>query len=132
MSHGNSPTPLTARASLGLNGTAVIPGDKSVSHRALIFGAMAVGETRITGLLDGEDVLATADAMRAFGAEVDQDGATWTVHGVGVGGFGEPEDVIDCGNAGTGVRKAGSPWPISGSVTPRLRASRCRQSARPA
>lgn len=104
VSHGNNPQPLSARASTALSGTAHIPGDKSVSHRALIFGAMTVGETRITGLLEGEDVLATADAMRAFGAKVTQDGSNWSVQGVGVGGFGEPEDVIDCGNAGTGVR----------------------------
>jgi 3-phosphoshikimate 1-carboxyvinyltransferase len=82
-----------------------VPGDKSISHRALIFGAMAVGETRITGLLEGQDVLDTAKAMRAFGAEVTRhsEGA-WSVHGVGVGGFSEPVDVIDCGNSGTGVR----------------------------
>jgi 3-phosphoshikimate 1-carboxyvinyltransferase len=84
---------------------AQVPGDKSVSHRALIFGALAVGETRITGLLEGDDVLATAAAMRAFGAEVTRTGeGGWTVHGVGVGGLAEPGDVIDCGNAGTGVR----------------------------
>jgi 3-phosphoshikimate 1-carboxyvinyltransferase len=84
---------------------AQVPGDKSVSHRALIFGAIAVGETRITGLLEGDDVLATAAAMRAFGAEVTRTGeGGWTVHGVGVGGLAEPGDVIDCGNAGTGVR----------------------------
>ena len=104
VSHGNNPQPLSARASNALSGTAHIPGDKSVSHRALIFGAMTVGETRISGLLEGEDVSATADAMRAFGATVAQDGSNWTVQGVGVGGFGEPDDVIDCGNAGTGVR----------------------------
>ncbi len=66
---------------------------------------MAVGETKITGLLEGQDVLDTASAMRAFGAEVMQHGAgAWSVHGVGVGGFREPADVIDCGNSGTGVR----------------------------
>jgi 3-phosphoshikimate 1-carboxyvinyltransferase len=82
-----------------------VPGDKSVSHRALILGALAVGETRIEGLLEGEDVLNTAAAMRAFGAEVTRTGAgAWSVHGVGTGGFAEPEDVIDCGNSGTGVR----------------------------
>ena len=88
-----------------LQGEAHVPGDKSISHRALLFGAMAVGETKITGLLEGEDVLDTAKAMRAFGAEVtrDEDGM-WHVHGVGVGGFAEPENVIDCGNSGTGVR----------------------------
>ncbi|WP_417239889.1 3-phosphoshikimate 1-carboxyvinyltransferase [Celeribacter halophilus] len=103
-SHG-TPIPMTARKSGPLKGTAAVPGDKSISHRALIFGAMAVGETRITGLLEGEDVLDTAKAMQALGADVVREGAgEWTVHGVGVGGFTEPEDVIDCGNSGTGVR----------------------------
>jgi 3-phosphoshikimate 1-carboxyvinyltransferase len=103
-SHG-TPIPMTARKNGPLKGTAAVPGDKSISHRALIFGAMAVGETRITGLLEGEDVLDTAKAMQALGAEVLREGAgEWTVHGVGVGGFTEPEDVIDCGNSGTGVR----------------------------
>jgi 3-phosphoshikimate 1-carboxyvinyltransferase len=84
---------------------AEVPGDKSVSHRALILGALSVGETRITGLLEGQDVLDTAAAMRAFGAEVARDAAgVWSVHGVGVGGFAEPDRVIDCGNSGTGVR----------------------------
>jgi 3-phosphoshikimate 1-carboxyvinyltransferase len=97
--------PLTARRGGALHGTAHVPGDKSVSHRALILGALTVGETHVTGLLEGEDVLATARAMRAFGSEVARgDDGTWTIHGVGVGGFGEPADVIDCGNAGTGVR----------------------------
>ena len=105
MSHAETPRPLAAHKSPPLNGTAVIPGDKSVSHRSLIFGALTVGETRVTGLLEGEDVLATADAMRAFGADVQRsDDGTWSIHGVGVGGLAEPEDVIDCGNAGTGVR----------------------------
>jgi len=99
------PTPLTIHRSTNLRGTAEIPGDKSVSHRALIFGAMAIGETVITGLLEGEDVLDTAKAMRALGAIVtrDDDG-TWRVHGVGTGGFMEPNHVIDCGNSGTGCR----------------------------
>jgi 3-phosphoshikimate 1-carboxyvinyltransferase len=84
---------------------AEIPGDKSISHRALILGALSVGETRITGLLEGQDVLDTARAMAAFGAELHHDGpGAWRVFGVGVGGFGEPADVIDCGNSGTGVR----------------------------
>ncbi|WP_460272280.1 3-phosphoshikimate 1-carboxyvinyltransferase [Celeribacter sp. ULVN23_4] len=103
-SHG-TPIPMSARRNGPLKGTAAVPGDKSISHRALIFGAMAVGETKITGLLEGEDVLDTAKAMQALGAEVVREGAgEWTVHGVGVGGFSEPEDVIDCGNSGTGVR----------------------------
>jgi 3-phosphoshikimate 1-carboxyvinyltransferase len=97
--------PMTSRKSGPLRGVAEVPGDKSISHRALIFGAMAVGETRISGLLEGQDVLDTARAMRAFGAEVAQHGpGAWSVHGVGVGGFSEPADVIDCGNSGTGVR----------------------------
>ncbi|MEO0864361.1 MAG: 3-phosphoshikimate 1-carboxyvinyltransferase, partial [Pseudomonadota bacterium] len=72
---------------------------------SMILGALSVGETRVRGLLEGEDVLATAEAMRAFGADVtrDEDGE-WHIHGVGTGGFAEPETVIDCGNAGTGVR----------------------------
>ncbi|KAF0173816.1 MAG: 3-phosphoshikimate 1-carboxyvinyltransferase [Rhodobacteraceae bacterium] len=102
--HGTA-QPMTAHKSAALKGTASVPGDKSISHRALIFGAMAVGETRITGLLEGQDVLDTAKAMRAFGATVTQHGqGAWSVNGVGVGGFQEPSDVIDCGNSGTGVR----------------------------
>ncbi len=103
-SHGPA-IPMTARRGGPLRGSAEVPGDKSISHRALIFGALAVGETRIEGLLEGQDVLDTADAMRAFGAEVTRHGpGHWSVHGVGVGGFAEPEAVIDCGNSGTGVR----------------------------
>ena len=105
MSSHAEPIPMTSRKCGPLKGIAEVPGDKSISHRSLILGAMCVGETRITGLLEGDDVLATADAMRAFGAEVEHLGpGEWRVHGVGVGGFAEPEDVIDCGNAGTGVR----------------------------
>jgi len=105
MSNAAEPAPVAARRSARLAGTCAIPGDKSVSHRALIFGTLAVGETRISGLLEGEDVLGTARAMQAFGAEVARTGdGAWTVHGVGVGGLAEPEDVVDCGNAGTGVR----------------------------
>ena len=81
-----------------------IPGDKSISHRALMFGALAVGETTITGLLQGEDVLRTAAAMRALGAEVKQDGALWKVSGRGIGGLVEPADVLDMGNSGTAAR----------------------------
>jgi 3-phosphoshikimate 1-carboxyvinyltransferase len=105
MSAHGDPQPLTAHASPALRGTAEIPGDKSVSHRALILGALAVGETKVSGLLEGQDVLDTAKAMRAFGAQVTRTGeGAWSVHGVGVGGFAEPGDVIDCGNSGTGVR----------------------------
>ncbi|HRW16756.1 MAG: 3-phosphoshikimate 1-carboxyvinyltransferase [Rhodobacteraceae bacterium] len=105
MSHGGEPMPMESRAAGPLRGMAEVPGDKSVSHRALILGALSIGETRILGLLEGEDVLDTGRAMRAFGARVERlaDGE-WQVQGVGVGGFLEPEDVIDCGNSGTGVR----------------------------
>ncbi len=104
MSGHGTPIPMTARPGTALNGTAHVPGDKSISHRSLILGALSVGETRVTGLLEGEDVLDTAKAMQAFGAEVEKQGEVWSVHGVGVGGFAEPADVIDCGNSGTGVR----------------------------
>lgn len=102
--HGDA-IPMTARKSGPLKGVAGVPGDKSISHRSLILGALAVGETKVTGLLEGQDVLDTAKAMRAFGAEVTRHGeGAWSVHGVGVGGFAEPKNVIDCGNSGTGVR----------------------------
>ncbi len=105
MSGHGTPVPMTSHRAGPLRGTADVPGDKSISHRSLILGAMAVGETKITGLLEGQDVIDTAKAMRAFGAEVTDHGCgAWSVHGVGVGGFAEPEDVIDCGNSGTGVR----------------------------
>ncbi|MEX0838463.1 MAG: 3-phosphoshikimate 1-carboxyvinyltransferase [Parvibaculum sp.] len=98
-------TPLTAEPSARLTGRIDLPGDKSISHRALIFGALAVGETRITGLLEGADVLATAEAMRRLGAQVERhaDGS-WSVHGVGVGGLKEPDQPLDFGNSGTGAR----------------------------
>ncbi|MCC7271300.1 MAG: 3-phosphoshikimate 1-carboxyvinyltransferase [Alphaproteobacteria bacterium] len=100
--------PLTALRSAAagpLSGDIAVPGDKSISHRALMLGSLAVGETTITGLLEGEDVLRTAAAMRALGAEVLQraDG-TWRVQGAGVGSLVEPAQVLDMGNAGTGAR----------------------------
>ena len=105
MSGHGTPIPMTSTPCGPLTGEANVPGDKSISHRSIILGAMAVGETRITGLLEGEDVLDTAKAMRAFGATVTKhDDGSWSVQGVGVGGFAEPEGVIDCGNSGTGVR----------------------------
>ncbi len=105
MSGHGTPIPMTSHPCGPLNGTAEVPGDKSISHRSLILGAMAMGETKISGLLEGEDVLDTAKAMRAFGAEVtDHGNGEWSVYGVGVGGFAEPDQVIDCGNSGTGVR----------------------------
>ncbi|USQ96165.1 3-phosphoshikimate 1-carboxyvinyltransferase [Caulobacter sp. RL271] len=86
-----------------LRGIVRAPGDKSISHRSMILGALATGTTTVEGLLEGDDVLATARAMRAFGARVEQEGVgRWRIEGKG--GFEEPVDVIDCGNAGTGVR----------------------------
>ena len=96
---------MRALRSSSLKGVVSIPGDKSISHRSLILGALAIGQTRITGLLEGQDVLDTAKAMVAFGAVVEKnDQSEWLVDGVGVGGFAEPSTVVDCGNSGTGVR----------------------------
>ena len=105
MSAHGAPIPMTSHKCTGLSGVVEVPGDKSISHRSLIFGAMALGKTEISGLLEGQDVLDTAKAVEAFGASVTNHGdGNWTVHGVGVGGFSEPDGVIDCGNSGTGVR----------------------------
>jgi 3-phosphoshikimate 1-carboxyvinyltransferase len=105
--HSIPMTPLEARSAGPLTGTVRVPGDKSISHRALILGALAVGETRISGLLEGEDVLNTAKAMAALGAKVERTGEQrWSVHGVGVGGFKEPQNPLDFGNSGTGCRLA--------------------------
>ncbi|RAI38425.1 3-phosphoshikimate 1-carboxyvinyltransferase [Rhodoplanes roseus] len=107
--------PLAARGARPLAGRVRVPGDKSISHRALILGALAVGRTTVTGLLEGEDVLATAQAMRLLGATVTRTGpGAWTVEGVGVGGFAAPPETLDFGNSGTGCRLvmgavAGSP-----------------------
>jgi 3-phosphoshikimate 1-carboxyvinyltransferase len=99
------PTPLEARSSGPLIGQVRVPGDKSISHRALILGALAVGETRISGLLEGEDVLNTGKAMRALGARVERTGNfAWSVRGVGVAGFAQPQAPLDFGNSGTGCR----------------------------
>ena len=95
---------LSSRPARGLSGQTTVPGDKSISHRALMFGALAVGQTRISGLLEGEDVLRTAAAMRALGAEISRAGADWLVCGRGLGGLTEPADVLDMGNSGTAAR----------------------------
>jgi 3-phosphoshikimate 1-carboxyvinyltransferase len=102
----NAARPLVAsRPAGGLSGAFAVPGDKSISHRALMFAALAVGETRITGLLQGEDVLRTAAAMRALGARVTRGpGGAWRVAGRGIGGLTEPADVLDMGNSGTAAR----------------------------
>ena len=85
-----------------LKGRIRVPGDKSISHRSIMLGALAVGETRVTGLLEGEDVLSTAAAMRAMGATITRDeSGMWHVHGVGVGGLLQPQQALDMGNSGT-------------------------------
>jgi 3-phosphoshikimate 1-carboxyvinyltransferase len=99
------PRPLEIHRSGPLTGTAVVPGDKSISHRSLMLSALAVGESRIEGLLEGEDVLATAAAMRAMGADIRRgDDGAWLVNGVGVGGLLQPEAAFDMGNSGTSTR----------------------------
>lgn len=87
-----------------LTGRIRVPGDKSISHRALMFGALAVGRSRISGLLEGEDVLATAAALRAMGAQIERDGDEWVVDGVGVGGLLQPDAALEMGNSGTSTR----------------------------
>ena len=97
-------TPASSRPSGPLSGTARVPGDKSISHRSLMLGGLASGTTRIRGLLEGEDVLATGRAMAAVGATIERDGEAWVVHGTGNGALLEPEGELDFGNAGTGSR----------------------------
>lgn len=106
MASGLPARPLkSSRAKKPFSGTVRVPGDKSISHRSLILGALSSGETRIKGLLTGEDIMATARAMESYGAIVTpEDDGIWTVRGQGVGGLLEPDDVIDFGNAGTGIR----------------------------
>jgi 3-phosphoshikimate 1-carboxyvinyltransferase len=96
---------LRSHPAAGLSGRATVPGDKSLSHRALLFGALTAGESRITGLLEGADVLATAEALRALGVELERAGeGSWRVHGRGLGGLAEPDRPLDLGNSGTAVR----------------------------
>jgi len=103
--NSQSPHPLRACRGGSLAGRICVPGDKSISHRALILGALSVGETTVDGLLEAEDVLATADALRAMGADIvrDDDGR-WHIYGVGIGGLQTPAGPLDLGNSGTGVR----------------------------
>lgn len=98
------PQPLTASPSARLSGRACVPGDKSISHRALILGALATGHTRITGLLEAEDVMATAKAVAALGAEITRSNGAFEVRGQGVGGLRAPSAALDFGNSGTGSR----------------------------
>jgi 3-phosphoshikimate 1-carboxyvinyltransferase len=105
LTHSTAQTPLESRASGPLSGKVRVPGDKSISHRALILGSLSVGETRISGLLEGEDVLNTAKSMQALGARVERTGPfAWLVAGVGVAGFAQPASPLDFGNSGTGCR----------------------------
>ncbi len=105
MTHSTTHTPLESRASGPLSGKVRVPGDKSISHRALILGALSVGKTEISGLLEGEDVLNTAKSMQALGAKVERTGPfAWQVRGVGVAGFAQPASPLDFGNSGTGCR----------------------------
>src|ERR1044072_7745379 len=118
LTHSATPTPLEARSGGPLTGRVRVPGDKSISHRALILGALSVGQTRISGLLEGEDVLNTAKSMQALGAKVERTGDfAWKVNGVGVGGFAQPKAALDFGQSGTGCRLvmgAVAGCPISG------------------
>ena len=105
MSGLEKPIPMSSKRVTNLRGHANVPGDKSISHRSLILGALSIGKTKIHGLLEGQDIIDTAKAMSSFGALVEKHkNGEWTVDGFGVGGFAEPEKIIDCGNSGTGVR----------------------------
>ncbi|MET0371563.1 MAG: 3-phosphoshikimate 1-carboxyvinyltransferase [Sphingobium sp.] len=96
---------MTFAAAPSLSANVAVPGDKSISHRSLMLAALAVGTSRVRGLLEGEDVLATASAMRAMGADIARDdGGIWHIHGVGVGGLLQPETALDMGNSGTSTR----------------------------
>jgi len=99
-----TPSPLCAHRANALRGRVRVPGDKSISHRALLFGALATGRTRIAGLLEGEDILNTAKALRALGCPIRKSGTTWEVLGRGVGGLEAPAEDLDFGNSGTGAR----------------------------
>jgi 3-phosphoshikimate 1-carboxyvinyltransferase len=105
MTHASPPSPARFAQSSPLRGTVRVPGDKSISHRSLMLSALAVGESRVTGLLEGEDVLATAAAMRAMGSHIARSAdGSWTIHGVGVGGLLQPATALDMGNSGTSTR----------------------------
>ncbi len=104
-SHSTFQKPVTSKRCGPLHGSLTVPGDKSMSHRSLILGGLAIGKTTVTGLLEGEDVLCTAKAMQSLGATIDRlEDGTWEIHGVGVGGLSEPATVLDMGNSGTAAR----------------------------
>jgi 3-phosphoshikimate 1-carboxyvinyltransferase len=134
-----APRPLTAHACGPLCGRVRVPGDKSISHRALILGGLATGTTHLTGLLEAEDVLNTARALRALGVPIDrapgEKPGEWRVLGRGVGGLCAPQGPLDFGNSGTGTRlMLGAPAmtsPRSSSATPRSAAAPCAASSIP-
>lgn len=99
-----APQPLTSHKSGPLNGSIRVPGDKSISHRALMLGALCIGETAVTGLLESADVMDTAQALRQMGAVIEPAGGGWLVKGCGIGGLGQPAEPLDLGNSGTGAR----------------------------
>lgn len=99
-----TPTPLTAEKTGPLSGTISVPGDKSISHRALLFGALATGKTTISGILESTDIVATANALRAMGVPITKTDGLWEVVGRSIGGLTKPQEPLDFGNAGTGVR----------------------------
>jgi 3-phosphoshikimate 1-carboxyvinyltransferase len=104
MTHQAPPRPAVSHRSAGLSGRVRVPGDKSISHRSFMFGGLASGETRITGLLEGEDVMRTGEAMKAMGAAIRREGEEWVIRGAGNGALLEPVAPLDFGNAGTGAR----------------------------
>ena len=95
---------ILSKRSSGLKGQIYIPSDKSISHRALIMGSLAIGKTSILRLLESDDIFKTVNGLKALGVDIYKESDKWCVHGVGVGGFCEPENIIDCGNSGTSVR----------------------------
>ena len=104
--------PLLSSIAGGLTGDITVPGDKSISHRALMLSSQTLGTTRITGLLEGDDVLNTAKALRELGVIICHHDKGWDVHGVGIGGLSESGNVLDLGNSGTSTRL------LMGLVTP--------------
>ncbi len=100
----NNPLPATGHRGAPLRGTITVPGDKSISHRALMFASQALGTTTVHGLLEGEDVLSTAGALRQCGVSIEKTGDAWVIRGVGIGGLNAPTDPLDMGNAGTAAR----------------------------
>ena len=105
MSSNAKPQPMLSKKCPPLRGDITVPGDKSISHRSIMFGALSVGKTTVTGLLEGEDVLATARVFRQMGAHINKENdGTWVIHGVGLGGLQSPDDILDMGNSGTSAR----------------------------